>query len=166
MNKKIGIILLTLVLTFSNCSSSFIARTKSRNIKLKGINENSIKVGTENNKVLILFDKNELLNLFEKEYLDFNNPSSKERINELKSLKKNFIFKESEWKGKMKYSSYELMFHELLKKGKAEIFDKRKELNIYKIKYTFVEDKLGGQDCYFSFKNGNEFYEIVLAYGE
>ncbi|NCO64685.1 MAG: hypothetical protein GW839_10830 [Flavobacteriales bacterium] len=71
MNRKIGTLLLTLIFGITSCSSSFIARTKNKNIKLKGIDEKSIKVGTENEKALILFDKNELITLFQNDLADF-----------------------------------------------------------------------------------------------
>ena len=166
MNRKIGTLLLTLIFGITSCSSSFISRTKNKNIKLKGIDEKSIKVGAENEKALILFDKNELIALFQNDLADFYDQSVKSKIDELNSLKTDLIFPEKEWKGKLKFTEYELKFLELLKAGKAEIFDKENKEKIERIKYTFIMDKLGGKDGYFSFKNGEEFYRILIALGE
>ena len=166
MNRKIGTLLLAFIIGTTSCSSSFIARTKKQNIKLKGVLENSIKVGTENNKVLILFDKNELIRLFQNDLLDFNDQRIQLIVNELKSLKSDLIFSVKEWSGKVKFTEYELKFHDLLKKGKGEVIDKSSNNKIKRIKYTYIEDKLGGQDGYFSFENGEEFYRVLLAYGE
>lgn len=166
MKKEFIIIILTSVLTLSSCGSSFIAKQKSRNIKVKPISNISIKVGTENEKVKILFDKGDLIQMFQKEYANYSDPGINQIIKELKSYKNDFIFNDKNSKGKMNYSSFELMFHELLKEGKTKILDKKTKTEIERFKYTFVRDKLGGEECYFSFKSGEEFYEITLALGE
>lgn len=129
MNRKIGTLLLTFIIGITSCSSSFISRTKNQNIKLKGVHDNSIKVGAENNKVIILFDKNELIRLFQNELLDFNDQEIKLIVNELKSLKSDLIFSVKEWSGKIKFT--ELKFHDLLKKGKGEVIDKRSNNKIH-----------------------------------
>lgn len=166
MNRVIGILILTLIFGITSCSSSFISRTKNKNIKLGGIDEKAVKVGMENEKALILFDKNELITLFQKDLLDFYDQSVENKISELNSLKSDLIFSEKEWKGKLKFIEYELKFLELLKVGKAEIIDKENKEKVDRIKYTFIIDKLGGQDGYFRFKDGVEFYRILIALGE
>ena len=166
MNRKIGTLLLTLIFGLTSCSSSFIARTKNKNIKLNRIDEKSVKVGTENEKALIVFDKNELITLFQNDLAEFYDQSVENKIDELNSLKSDLIYPEKDWKGKLKFVEYELKFLELLKAGKAEIIDKRNKEKVERIKYTFIMDKLGGQDGYFSFENGEEFYRILVALGE
>lgn len=166
MKRKIKILLLTLIFGISSCSNSFITRTKSKNIKLYGIDKKSVKVGAENEKAIILFDRNELITLFQNDLAVFYDQSVKIKIDELNSLKSDLIFPENEMKGKLKFIEYELKFLELLKAGKAKVINKESNEKVERIKYTFTMDKLGGQNGYFSFINGEEFYKILIALGE
>ena len=162
MKNIIKIIVLTLILGISSCSSSFISRTKNRTIKLEPISEKSIKVGIENDLVIIKFNRNDLIKLFEKDITEFYDQRIIKEINDLKSLKTDKIFDEQKMKGTLPFMEYELKFHSLLKKGKAEIENKNTNKRLERIKYKFTRDKLGGENAYFFTENGNKIYEMEL----
>jgi hypothetical protein len=169
MRNLIKIIILTLTFAISSCSSSFISRTKHRTIKLVSISKKSIKIGIENDLVNIKFDRNDLIQLFEKEISEFpeySDPRKVKELNKLKSLKDDKVFDEKKMKGTLPFMEYELKFHLLLKKGKAEIVNRKTNNKLQKIKYKFTRDKLGGENAYFFTKNGKEIYEVALTFGE
>ncbi|QCX39561.1 hypothetical protein FF125_14340 [Aureibaculum algae] len=166
MENQFKILLLTLTLGISSCSSSFIVKTKKKTINLESLPENSIKVGVDNGIVQIVFDRNDLTDLFEKDLNEWLDPRIKSYVENLKSLKSDTIYKKDKTIGILPLSEYELKFHSLILNGKAEIKNKETNENIKRIKYKFTRDKLGGQNAYFYTENGIEFYEILLAFGE
>ena len=58
---------LILLFCMASCASSFSRRTVKRTIKMTTFNPDTIKVGVENEKVVILFQRSDVLKLFEKE---------------------------------------------------------------------------------------------------
>lgn len=159
-------ILLILIFGILSCSSSFIERTKKKTINLEPLPEHSLKVGVDNEIVLINFNRNDLIDLFESDLKEWFDPRIKSYVDDLKSLKSDTIYIKDKSIGTLPLSEYELKFHTLILNGKVEIENKETKDNLKRIKYKFTRDKLGGQNAYFYFENGNEFYKILLALGE
>ncbi|MEC3965579.1 hypothetical protein [Flagellimonas halotolerans] len=166
MRNPIKILLLTLILGISSCSSSFIVRTKEKKITLISLPADSIKVGLDNGKAIIKFNRNDLVELFESDLKEFTDQRIKSYVDDLKSLKSDKIYIKDKTIGTLPLSEYELKFHTLILKGKAEIQNKKTEENLKRIKYKYTRDKLGGENAYFYSGNGVGLYEILLALGE
>jgi len=149
-----------------SCSSSFIQKTRNKKINLINLSDSSQKIGFKNDLIIALFDTNDLIPLLEKDNEEFPSQKTRLMIDNLKSLKTDLIFNEKENKGLIDFQMFEILFHNLLKDGKAEIILKENKLKLSKIKYTFIQDKLGGEDGYFSLENGTEIYRVLLALGE
>ena len=166
MKNPIKILLLTLILGISSCSSSFIVRTKKETINLKSLPENSIKVGVDNGIVEIKFNRKDLIDLFEKDLKEWFDPRINSYVGDLKSLQSQKIYIKEKTLGTLPLIEYESKFHTLMLNGDAEIENKVTKEQLKRIKYIFTRDKLGGQNAYFYNENGTEIYEIVLALGE
>ena len=166
MNRRIGTLLLILIIGITSCSSSFIVRTKKKTINLNSLSKNSIKVGLDNGIVQIKFDRNDLIELFETDLNEWFDPRIKSYVDDLKSLELDTIYKKDKTVSTLPLAEYELKFHTLILSGKAEFRNIETEKKLNRIKYKFTKDKLGGQNAYFYNENGLEIYEIVLAYGE
>jgi len=166
MKKSIEILFLIIVFGFMSCSSSFIQKTRNKKINLINLSDSSQKIGFKNDLIIALFDTNDLIPLLEKDNEEFPSQKTRLMIDNLKSLKTDLIFNEKENKGLIDFQMFEILFHNLLKDGKAEIILKENKLKLSKIKYTFIQDKLGGEDGYFSLENGTEIYRVLLALGE
>ena len=166
MRNPIKILLLTLILGFSSCSSSFIVRTKKKSINIKTLPESSIKVEVDNGDFQITFSRNDLINLFDEDLKNWFNPRIKLYVDELKSLKSDTIIIKDKVIGTLQFTEYELKFHNLILKGMVEIENKKTGKNLNRIKYKFTRDKLGGKNAYFYTEDGTEFYDILLAFGE
>ena len=166
MNRKIGLLLLTLIYGITSCSSSFIVRTKKKIINLKSLSDDTIKVGLDNGIVQIKFERNDLIELFQADLENWFDPRIKSYVDDLKSLKFDTIYKKDKTNGTFPLAEYELKFHTLILNGKAEFNNKDTKENLKRIKYKFTRDKLGGENAYFFNKNGIEIYEIALALGE
>jgi hypothetical protein len=166
MKNPINILLLTLILGISSCSSSFIVRTKKKTINLKSLPENSIIVGVDNGIAVIKFNRNDLIDLFEEDLEEWFDPRIKSYLDNLKSLQSDKIYIKDRTIGTLPLTEYESKFHSLILDGKAEIENKLTKERINRIKYKFTRDKLGGQNAYFYNENGTEIYEILLALGE
>jgi len=166
MKNSIKISLLTLILGFSSCSSSFIIQTNKKTINLKPLPEYSVKIGVDNGIFLINFNRNDLIDLFQTDLKEWFDPRIKLYVDDLKSLKSDTIYKKDKTIGTLPFSEYELKFHTLILNGKAEIENKVTKENLKRIKYKFTRDKLGGKNAYFYTEKGVEFYEILLAFGE
>lgn len=149
-----------------SCSSSFIQKTRNKKINLINLSDSSQKIGFKNDLIIALFDTNDLIPLLEKDNEEFPSQKTRLMIDNLKSLKTDLIFNEKENKGLIDFQMFEILFHNLLKDRKAEIILKENKLKLSKIKYTFIQDKLGGEDGYFSLENGTEIYRVLLALGE
>ncbi|GAA4280047.1 hypothetical protein [Gaetbulibacter aestuarii] len=166
MNNQIKILILTLVLGISSCSSSFILRTKRKRINLETLPENSVKVGVDNGIVLIKFNRNDLVNLFQNDLENWSDHRIKSYVDELKAFNSDTIFEKDRTVGTLPIAEYESKFHTLLLNGKADIENKSTKKYLKQIKYKFTRDKLGGKNAYFYDRNGTKIYEIVLALGE
>ena len=166
MKKSIEILFLIIVLGFMSCSSSFIQKTRNKKINLINLSDSLQKIGFKNDLIIALFDTNDLIPLLEKDNVGFPSQKTRLMIDNLKSLKTDLIFNENEIKGLIDFQMFEILFHNLLKAGKAEIILKENKLKLSKIKYTFIQDKLGGEDGYFSLENGTEIYRVLLVLGE
>ena len=149
-----------------SCSSSFIQKTRNKKINLINLSDSLQKIGFKNDLIIALFDTNDLIPLLEKDNVGFPSQKTRLMIDNLKSLKTDLIFNENEIKGLIDFQMFEILFHNLLKAGKAEIILKENKLKLSKIKYTFIQDKLGGEDGYFSLENGTEIYRVLLVLGE
>lgn len=150
----------------ASCASSFSRRTVKRTVKMTTFNPDTIKVGVENEKVVILFQRSDVLKLFEKEQRKDPYWELKDEIDRLKVLTKDSIVQDPVHQKTNTGWDYELAYHKLLKKGKAQIKDKRSGLPVDRIIYEKYVMKSGTEDAYFLFKNGVEFYKIMLAIGE
>lgn len=166
MKKNISLLILIFTLIISGCSSSFITKTKNKNIKLKTFTRNGVLIGIENSKSKIYFNKNDLIDLYEYDVAQGEVGRTLELIYHVSSIEKDTIFNETNLKGTIPFLEYELKFHDLLKKGKAEVIWKESNEKLSKIKYLFKKDKLGGKSAYFLTIDGNELYNITLALGE
>jgi hypothetical protein len=166
MSKIIRISLLVFIIGITSCSSSFITRTKNKNIKLNSFTKNGISIGIENPKSIIYFNKKDIIDLYEYEISKGELGRSLDLIYNIASFEVDTILNEEKLKGTIPFLEHELKFHELLKKGKAKIIWKGSRKKLYKIKYKFERDKLGGESAYFLTKEGIKFYEITLAFGE
>jgi len=166
MKKPIKILVLIITLGFMSCSSSFIQKTRNKNINLINLSETSRKIGFENDLIIALFDTNDLIPLLEKYNEEYPRQRTRLIIDNLKTIKTDLIFNEKENKGLIDFQEFEMFFHNLLKEGKSKIILKENNQNLSKIKYTFIQDRLGGEDGYFSLENGTEIYRVLLALGE
>ena len=54
----------------------------------------------------------------------------------------------------------------LVLKGKSQIWNKSTNMYENRIIYHFVRDQLGGESCYYTFPNGNEFHHQLIVLGE
>lgn len=149
-----------------SCASSFNKRTAKRTINLTELLSDSLKVGIENDKALIQFERFELVNQFEKKYEKYPAWELKNEIENLKNLVRDSIVKENKYRTSLMGWDYELVFHDLLRKGKAKIKNKLSNSIVNQIIYEKYKTKLGGQETYFYFKNRTEFYKIILVLGE
>ncbi|TRO66773.1 hypothetical protein [Christiangramia sabulilitoris] len=166
MKRISKIIFLFIILGLMSCSSSFIKKERNSTIKLNSIPENTIKIGIENDAVILKFNRNDLIYFLEKKLEEFNDQRIKGYVSDLKSIKSDTIFDANKIKGTLPFAEYEIKFHELLKKGDAIVFDKEENKELDRIKYKFTLDKLGGEDAYFYKMNGKQIYHILLAFGE
>lgn len=160
------IILFIFTIGFLSCSSSFIKQEKNKTIKLNPLIESEIKIGIENDLVIIKFNRSDIINLFERDLEDFFDQRLQTYVDELESLESDKFFDEKKLKGTLPFSEFELKFHELLKSGNAEIILKENNNKLKKIKYKFTRSKLGQEDVYFYKEDGTEFYNITLVLGE
>lgn len=163
--KKLFLISVLLLVAFA-CASSFNKRTAKRTVTMKKLQPNSLTVGIENENVLILFERSEIVDLFEKQYKKEPVWEIEKEIKKLKTLSKDSIATQESYRKSTTGWDYELIYYQLLKKGKAQITEKLTGRTIDQILYTQYKTQLGGQDAYFSFKNGTEFYKVILALGE
>jgi len=166
MKNSIKILLLTLILGISSCSSSFIVRTKNQRIKLNPIDQKGIIIGLENEVVIIKFNQNDILQLFEKDISEFYTERTMKLIYDLKSFKEDKIFNEKKSKGTLAFTEYELKFQQLLQQGNAQVVWKCSNEILRNIKYKYTRDKLGGERAYYFSNDGTEFYNMILGLGE
>lgn len=167
MDRKIAPLFLTLIIGFFSCSSTFNGKAENKTVNLTKLEEGSLKIGVENEKVIILFNKKDLIDFSQSQIKKYpSNKNFKDQLTELDSINKNHIYNEKEWKNQQYFQSYEFLFHELLLAGKGQIFDKKKTEYLDKISYTYRVDRLGNTDGIFSLMNGEEVYSVLLALGE
>lgn len=155
-----------MILGMVSCSSSFIKKERKRTINLNSLSKNSIKVGVENESVIIKFNRTDIIYLFEQDLKQFKDQRIQGYVEDLKALKEDTIFDRTKLNGTLFLMEYELKFHDLLKKGKAEIIDKEENEKLDRIKYKFLLDKLGGKEAFFYKMNGKKIYQVLLALGE
>jgi len=166
MKKIEKILLLIIPILLLSCSSSFIKTTKTRTIKLKGIENQKPIIGVENDFVVIKFNKNDLINLFEKDNSEFYISRIAKRIDKLEKMNTNLIFQKRESNNDVEFTEYEIKFYELIKKGNVEIYNKSTKQNLKKIKYIFTRDKLGGERLEIESMDKRKLYNMILGFGE
>jgi len=55
---------------------------------------------------------------------------------------------------------------DLILKGKVEVLNKKTKNFETRIIYHFVRDQLGGEDCFYTFENREEFHRQLIRLGE
>lgn len=149
-----------------------------KNIKLKGIS-NQYKIGYETDSAIIYIGQLDAIDLTKKliakeKDINFKNDfkSNLDRLEKVNSYilvihwqnQKDTVefMKNQEFAGFID----QWLLKELILKGKTEIWNKNLKKFEEKIIYHFIKDMLGGETCYFNFKNGTEFHRQVLLLGE
>ncbi len=97
---------------------------------------------------------------------EFESREIKEEIVKLKSITKDTILDYEVNKNFVKFQEYNYFFHQLFLDKKAEIIKKSNNQILDKVKYHFIENRLGGQQAIFYFEDGTEFYRVILHLGE
>ena len=144
---------------------------------------NQIEIGYKTDSAIIYFGQTDAIELTE-ELLETNRFSpgiNREIINDLEknlSYLKNVTNGEvilcwQNQKESIDYNKYEFaglidqfIIRDLLLKGKIEVLRLANNQYQKEIIYHYLKDKLGGIQCYYTFKNGNEFYRYIIALGE
>gem|GEM_PF-3735005 len=172
-------------LAFSSCSidkTGFTVRHKKNNIRINSIS-NQIKIGYETENAIIYIGQLDAIETTKKKLSDrkLDPRFDKETIDRLKSnldtlkkIQKEFIVQH--WLTKQKgfyihnynFASFidQWILKELILKGKTEILNKKNKNFETRIVYHFVRDQLGGEDCFYTFENGEEFHRQLIRLGE
>ena len=153
-------------MTLFGCSKSFVVKNKKKDITLNQIEYNNPKISFENNLVIARFNVSDLINCYEKSLSEFESREIKEEIVKLKSIENDTILDYEVNKNFVKFQEYNYYFHQLILDKKAEIIKKSDNQKLNKVKYHFMEDRLGGQQAVFYFEDGTEFYRVILRLGE
>jgi len=183
MDRKILIGIIS-VLVFISCATKneFIANYKKKNIKLTSVS-NQIRIGYETDKAIIYLGRDDAIAIAEKllSNTELDPIYQRTTINDLKNnldtlqnLQKDKLVQH--WKAKRSnFNLYDYNFagfidqwimKRVVMKGKAEIFNKVSNKYEKRIAYNFIQDKLGGEQCYYTFNNGVEFHRQLIALGE
>ena len=185
MKSTIAIYLFILMVATS-CSTvnkGFIAKHKKKKIHLTEFSESTIKIGYETDLAITYFRKNDILNLVDRKLngREINQRRDYQLINDLKKTSETIANLESDkiikhWFGAetpFDSTAYFLageidgnIYRNLILEGKAMVFNKSEKVYEKIIYYHFVRDRLGGEDCYYTFENRVEFHRQLIALGE
>jgi hypothetical protein len=182
---KKSIIALIGILVLSSCAidkTGFIIRHKKKNITLTTISD-QIKIGYETDSAVIYIGQNDAIKQTEKllsnkklnARFDYRLIADfKSSLDSLKRINKNILIKH--WlnqKVSIDIRSYDFagfmdqwILKVLILKGKTEIWNKTSKKYEKRITYHYIKDQLGGESCYFTFENGNEFHHQLILLGE
>ncbi len=167
----------------ASCSvdkTGFIVRHKTKDINLKAINENN-KIGYETDSAIIYIGQNDAIDLTEKIISKRQKQFDSKLLTEIQSYKGliqniNGDTLVQHWDNNLSKTSFETydlagfidqwLLKVLLTSGKSEVWSKSKNRFENEIIYHFVQDQLGGQSCYYKFKNGSEFHRQIIRLGE
>jgi hypothetical protein len=173
------------ILIFASCATDktgFIVRHKKKNITLTSIHDQH-KIGYETDSAIIYIGQNDAIMQTEKLLSNrkLNSRFDHSLTNDLKTNLDSLEHIQSDivlqnWKNQkdsIDLKSYyfegfidQWILQDLILKGKAEIWNKSNKRFEKQITYHFVRDQLGGESCFYTFKNGTEFYRQILGLGE
>ena len=177
--------ILTLILILISSLSfgqDFIKTHKTDKINLKEIKD-SIKVGYETDSAIIYFGLNDMIKTIE----DILNSGKlkprwenrtiddlKNNLKFLQSIKKDLIVKH--WQNKNDSIVIDLyniagfidqwIFKDYLFDRKAIVWNKAQNRYEKIVYYNTIEDRLGGEQCYYTFEDKTVFHRQIIALGE
>lgn len=143
----------------------------------------SIKIGYETDSAIIYFGLNDIIqknkNLLDSK--EFDDRWDHQVIDQFK-MNLEFLYEVQDdlvvqhWANKDKFKDQRLydlsgfidqwVFKGLMFDGKAEVWNKSSNNFESKIKYHYVKDRLGGENAFYTFADGKEFHNQIIALGE
>ncbi len=169
------------------CSLSFgqelIKKHKSDKINLTDIKD-SIKIGFETDSAIIYFGVHDMIKTIEG-ILSSSKLQPRWDYRTIDDLKNNLKFLQSirgdlnvkHWQNQQKDSInidfYKIaefidqwIFKDYLFDRKAIVWNKAQNRYEEIVYYNFIEDRLGGEQCYYTFENKTVFHRQIIALGE
>ncbi|WP_289056198.1 hypothetical protein [Carboxylicivirga marina] len=171
---------------FLICSNSFgqdfIKKHKSKKVSLASITD-SIKIGYETDSAIVYFGKNEIEKTIKSvlgsgkleprwDYRTIDN--LKNNLKFLKTIQNDMVV--NHWQNQTDSIDIDLydfagfidqwIFKDYLFDNKAEVWNKRDDKFERIVFYNFIEDRLGGEQCYYTFEDKTIFHRQIIALGE
>ncbi|WP_103070570.1 hypothetical protein [Aquimarina sediminis] len=178
----IGVISVMILCSCVFTKNGLFSRYKKRNINLTSIS-GQVKIGYETEKAIIYFGKQDVISFTERLLMNkkLDPRFDRDIINDLKNnldtlrkVKNDFIVQH--WMSKQRVFNLhdydfagfidQWVFKDLILKGNSEVINKTSNETEEKVFYHYIRDKLGNEECYYSFKSGVEFHTQVIALGE
>jgi hypothetical protein len=178
-------IILTLII-FLICSTSFgqdfIKKHKTKKISLTSVTD-SIKIGYETDSAIVYFGLNDMIETIEdilnsgklEPRWDYRTIDDlKDNLKILQSINKALIVKHwQNQKDSIDLDSYNIagfidqcIFKDYIFDKKAEVWNKRDKKFEHIVFYNFIKDRLGGEQCYYTFEDKTIFHRQIIVLGE
>lgn len=179
------ITILTLTL-FLNCSTSFgqdfIKKHKTKKLNLTSLTD-SIKIGYETDSAIVYFGLNDMIKTIEdilnsgklQPRWDYKTIADlKDNLRIIQDINKDLIVKHwQNQKDSIDLDSYKIagfidqwIFKDHLFDKKAEVWNKVGKRYERVVFYNFIKDRLGGEQCYYTFEDKTVFHRQLIALGE
>jgi len=184
MKKSLVIFISLLIISScSSCKSGFVVKHKQKDIKLKGVKD-SIKIGFETDSAIIYFGYNDIKEVTKRKLVRnaFYPKLSYEQTEEIKiNLKfldqirtdKSFRYSIDSNAEPIDYETFmftnfisQYIFRELILNKRADVFNKGTKDYEKAITYHFYKDRFGGETCFYTFENKQQFHWQMITLGE
>ena len=176
---------LTLIFILINSISfgqDFIKKHKTDKISLTEISD-SIKIGFETDSAIIYFGVHDMIKTIDdilssgklQPRWDYRTIDDlKKNLNFLQGVKRDLIVKHwQNQKDSIDIDLYDIagfidqwIFKDYLFDKKAIVWNKAQNRYENIVYYNFIEDRLGGQQCYYTFEDKTVFHRQIIALGE
>jgi hypothetical protein len=176
------ITLIFILISSLSFGQDFIKKHKTDKITLTEIKD-SIKIGFETDSAIIYFGVNDMTKTIEdilssgklQPRWDYRTIDDlKGNLKFLQSIKSDLIVKD--WQSQRDSVNIDLynisgfidqwIFKDYLFDKKAEVWNKAQNRYEKIIYYNFIEDRLGGEQCYYTFEDKTVFHRQIIALGE